>query len=236
MIICQVRSTLFPRDWTDDIKTTGKSFRNWDSCMNDKPCKIIAIVGICLAVVVGLWLIGALLTCCRQGVSGISEFICWCCASGNRNRNNNVTNDGYARNSRVNNIPVMPAMAGHHPSTVIYQPVQQPQTAATYYNNKRGNAKQNTNSYYDEFGRSNNDEVFELEEDFDLEKQKELSNKRKASSKSKPKRNSSFMSRFTSSGNHNTTPTATVSQPYPKNDYYSGATESSPYTNTGNFY
>ncbi|CCC68770.1 hypothetical protein NCAS_0B06860 [Naumovozyma castellii] len=216
MNICQIKQTLFPRAWTDDIVNTGKSFKNWDSCMNDKPCKIIAIVGICLAVIVGLWLIGALLTCFRQGVTGIGSFICWCCSSSSRSQRQQQ----MAQQQNYN-----PAM----PSQVVYQPVQQPESA--YYNRQ-------ADSFYDERTpgnkRDDKNEVFELEQDFDLEKQKAKSQARRK--KSLTSTRGSFLSRWTGGGGSNANDTSagaspaavssqqyytdTARNPYPNDDVY----------------
>ncbi|CAB4254224.1 similar to Saccharomyces cerevisiae YOR104W PIN2 Protein that induces appearance of [PIN+] prion when overproduced [Maudiozyma barnettii] len=174
MSFCKISNAIYPRDFTDDLKNTGKSFKNWNSCMNDKACKIIAIVGIVLAVIVGLWLIGGLLTCFRQGVTGIAEFCCWCC-HWNDNRNNNnpnmmMNNNGYAP-------PGMPNNNGYQPAPdIVYQPIRYPESAY-YANNDNGK-----DAYYDEGatnGKSNKDsEVFEMEQDFDLEGQRRKSLKR----------------------------------------------------------
>ncbi|CAI4051532.1 Pin2p SKDI_15G2540 [Saccharomyces kudriavzevii IFO 1802] len=149
---------LFPRSsFTDGVVSTGKSFRSWDTCMDNKACKIIAIVGIVLASIVAIWLIGGLLTCFRQGVTGMGQFVCWCCrCSDDRNKNSGMpVNEGFSR-VNMNAVP---------PSTVIYQPIQQPESA--YYKNDAKN-----DAFYDEV-KSPSNEVYELEEDFDLEKQKE---------------------------------------------------------------
>lgn len=164
MNICKLKEIvpLFPRSsFTDGVVSTGKSFRSWDTCMDNKACKIIAIVGIVLACILVIWLIGGLLTCFRQGVTGIGQFICWCCRCSNDKNGNNTmpVNEGF---SRVN-MGVAP------PSTVIYQPIQQPESA--YY---RNDAKNDT--FYDEVKTPSN-EVYELEEDFDLEKQKKTRKK-----------------------------------------------------------
>lgn len=152
MEVCAV-DRLFPRSsFTENVQNTAKSFKSWSTCMNDKPCKIIAIVGIALASIVALWIIGAILTCFRQGVTGIGGFFCWCCNCG-RGSSRAAANEGFSRG----------AMATA-PATVIYQPIQQPESA--YYRNR-------DDSFYDERRKSN--EVFELEQDFDLEKQREKS-------------------------------------------------------------
>ncbi|CCE61971.1 hypothetical protein TPHA_0B02990 [Tetrapisispora phaffii CBS 4417] len=139
----------------NDLISTADSFKSWDTCMDNKACKIIAIVGIVLACVVALWLIGAVLTCFRQGVTGIAQFFCWCCQcrnSDNRNNQPMPTNDSYN-----------PNRMGMPPATVIYQPIQPPQNV--YY-------KSNNEDFYEE--KSPHD-VYELEQDFDLEKQKMIS-------------------------------------------------------------
>lgn len=147
---------LFARSaFTENVQTTAQSFKSWDTCMNNKACKIIAIVGIALASVVALWLVGAILTCFRQGVTGVGSFFCWCCNCGKRN-SRAPANEGYGRAGMV--AP---------PAAVVYQPIQQPQSA--YYRNR--------DDYFDERKKSN--DVFELEEDFDLEKQREKSKKKR---------------------------------------------------------
>ncbi|CCK71753.1 Pin2p KNAG_0H03390 [Huiozyma naganishii CBS 8797] len=139
------------RGWTDDIKHTTKSFRNWHSCMADKPCKIIAIVGICLAGVLFLWLIGAFITCCNQGASGIGQFCCWCCRSSN--------SGGTAAIPQFTNA--------RQPPNVVYQPVQPPEQ---YFEDPRRSA-----------GHGDAEEIFELEQDFDLEDQRRKSKKNQSS-------------------------------------------------------
>lgn len=161
MPICFARDLLARSSFSNDVQDTAKSFGSWDSCMNDKPCKIIAIVGIVVASIVVIWLIGGLLTCFRQGVTGIGGFFCWCCNCKPRSRGTQMqpVNDGYLHPRR--------SMAGN-PATVIYQPIQPPESA--YY--RHGN-----DSYYDDGNKSG--EIFELEQEFDLEKQRQKSLKRK---------------------------------------------------------
>lgn len=147
---------LYKREWTDGIEHTAKSFKNWDSCMADKPCKIIAIVGIVLASIIGLWLIGSLLTCIRQGFSGIGGFICWCC-----NSNDNSKSNAHQQYS------------AQPPPNVVYQPVE-----PGYYGNRVQGYDQGEPQYYNEAGSYNNNNrssIFELEEDFDLEGQRKKS-------------------------------------------------------------
>lgn len=208
MNVCKVSSKLFPRGFTDDIKNTGKSFKSWDSCMNDKPCKIIAIVGICLAAVVGLWLIGGILTCFRQGVTGVGQFLCWCC-------NCNGSSKGGVQQHQNAYVPQQPAQ-------VIYQPIQPPESV--YYRN-------DPNSFYSEphGGDTGKSEVFELEQEFDLEKQRAKSQKRNKNKNRSPTRDpltgresqtgnqpsGSYEEFLNNQANH----TNTYKSPYPKDDY-----------------
>ncbi|KAK5780970.1 Pin2p PWA37_001881 [Arxiozyma heterogenica] len=156
---------IFRRDFTDDVKNTAKSFKNWNSCMADKPCKIIAIVGICLACIVGLWLIGGLLTCVRQGVTGISGFICWCCNCNERDNSypNNNYNHGYNPHMTPSYQPQQPMMY-RSPPDVVYQPIER-----GYYEESTQNIPDY--GYYSERNQKSNS-VFELEQDFDLEGQR----------------------------------------------------------------
>ncbi|KAL3229046.1 [PSI+] induction protein 2 [Nakaseomyces bracarensis] len=174
---CQVNSLVRRSKFTDGVITTGKSFRSWDTCMDNKACKIIAIVGIVLAGIVGIWLIGALLTCFRQGVTGIGEFCCWCCNCYNSNPNrlgNEPINQGF---SRVDNI--------NGPPNVVYQPINMPERAYDKFN---------PSGYSDYDPRKDNtnttvyDESIELEQDFDLEKQKWKRNNNKYDNKKRDSR------------------------------------------------
>lgn len=151
MDVCAING-LVARSFTNNVESTAKSFKSWNTCMDNKACKIIAIVGIVLAAITAIWLIGALLTCFRQGVTGIGGFVCWCCNCGQRSARA-PANDGYGR-------------AGAAPATVVYQPIQRPESA--YYRHR-------DDSFYDERKKSN--EVFELEQEFDLEKQRDKSRK-----------------------------------------------------------
>lgn len=155
MEVCTVKR-LIGRSFTQNLQSTADSFKSWDTCMNNKTCKIVAIVGIVLAALVALWLLGAILTCFMQGVTGIGEFCCWCCNCG-RGKSGRAANEGYGRTSQI-----------PPPATVIYQPIQQPESA--YY-------RKADDAFFDERRRSK--DAFELEEDFDLEKQREKSRKKR---------------------------------------------------------
>lgn len=158
------------REWTDGITHTAKSFKNWDSCMADKPCKIIAIVGIVLASILGIWLVGSLLTCLRQGFSGIGGFICWCCHSGNSGSGSGGSQPGqqYAAQPAVNHHYGY----GGQPPNVVYQPVE----PAGYYQRAGAKYQGQEPQYYSEASASaHRSSVFELEQDFDLEAQKQKS-------------------------------------------------------------
>lgn len=162
----------FRRDLTEDVKTTAKSFKNWNSCMADKPCKIIAIIGICLACIVGLWLIGGLLTCIRQGVTGITGFICWCCNCTERSNrySNSNHNSEYNPQMAPSYQPQQP-MVYRSPPDVVYQPIER-----GYYAESTQNVPDY--GYYSKRNQKSNS-VFELEQDFDLEDQRTKSQNRK---------------------------------------------------------
>ncbi|KAK9234546.1 hypothetical protein V1525DRAFT_435523 [Lipomyces kononenkoae] len=80
---------LSKRDIVDQTVSFGESFRSWNTCMANLGCKIIAIVGIVLAVILVFtiltWIIriiwcGAEATCWLCG-------LCCCCCDGNRRGN-----------------------------------------------------------------------------------------------------------------------------------------------------
>ncbi|CCF60262.1 hypothetical protein KAFR_0J01980 [Kazachstania africana CBS 2517] len=153
MLVCKVTQSLGLNERS--VKEDLESFKSWDTCMDDKACKIVAIVGIVLACIVVIWLIGSLLTCFRQGVGGICEFICWC-SSCYKNRSNQNVNQAYQ--------PAQP-VGSYEPATIIYQPVQPPQSM--YSNDKN-------DGYYNEYGNNGSNDVFELEQTIDLDAQKQI--------------------------------------------------------------
>lgn len=67
------------RSFTSSVVSTAESFKSWNTCMDNKTCKIVAIVGIVLAVIVVVWIIGGLARCFCSGVTGIAECLCCCC-------------------------------------------------------------------------------------------------------------------------------------------------------------
>lgn len=227
MSFCKISRAIYPRSLSSDLKETGSSFKNWDSCMNNKACKIIAIVGICLAAIVALWLIGALLTCIRQGVTGISDFFCWCCrCNKNTNRDNAMMNNGYI-------APNMDNSGYQGAPNIVYQPIQYPESAYygnddSYYNERQLNGKNIV-------GDNKSNEVFELEQDFDLEEQRNKSRWNKDNVvydiESEDNTRNSFINNASSStthlnGNNSTSTTNlkdnrnTYTTPYPHDNYY----------------
>lgn len=73
---CALNSVLSKRDLTD----TAKSFKSWDTCMDNTVCKIVAIVGIVLCCLICLWILIAIIRCCCAGISTLSA-CCFCCCS-----------------------------------------------------------------------------------------------------------------------------------------------------------
>ena len=76
-----IGSNLFRRDFGDNVKSTADSFKSWDTCMDNKTCKIVAIVGIVLAVLVALWAISTISQCLCMGVNCLEALCCCCCRS-----------------------------------------------------------------------------------------------------------------------------------------------------------
>ncbi|KAK6462093.1 hypothetical protein DFJ63DRAFT_313241 [Scheffersomyces coipomensis] len=63
----------------DNVKSTAQSFEHWDTCMANRTCKIVAIVGICLAGLFVLWLVFAFVQCLCLGATCIEALCCCCC-------------------------------------------------------------------------------------------------------------------------------------------------------------
>lgn len=77
---------LLLRSVAEKAKSTAESFKHWDTCMNNKTCKIVAIVGIVVAAVVVFSLIFTFVRCCCMGLSMAEAICCCCCSPSRRNR------------------------------------------------------------------------------------------------------------------------------------------------------
>lgn len=77
---------LIARDWEDDAKSTGKSFKSWKSCQNNRTCHIIAIVGFVLAALCIFWVLSTLIRCLCMGYSCLEALCCCCCRNAHSNR------------------------------------------------------------------------------------------------------------------------------------------------------
>lgn len=66
-----------------DVSSTAQAFKSWDTCMANKTCKIIAIVGIVLASLLVFWIVATLVQCICMGVACLEALCCCCCRSGN---------------------------------------------------------------------------------------------------------------------------------------------------------
>ncbi|CDR44027.1 CYFA0S13e01882g1_1 [Cyberlindnera fabianii] len=117
---------LMPRAFTSDVVSTAKSFKSWDTCMDNTACKIIAIVGIVLAAIVIIWILGGILRCLCWGVSGICQALCCCClcCRGDDNRRREF-NDAPSGNNPFDN-PNMYPQRQQGMQQVYYPPTSQP--------------------------------------------------------------------------------------------------------------
>ncbi|KAK9464157.1 uncharacterized protein V1516DRAFT_669720 [Lipomyces oligophaga] len=78
----QMLASLVKRNTSDDLDDAkdkvvsfAESFKHWDTCMDNTGCKVIAIVGIILAVIVAF----TLLTWIFRIVLCGAQQACWCC-------------------------------------------------------------------------------------------------------------------------------------------------------------
>lgn len=74
---------LFQRDVAEKAKSTADSFKHWDTCMDNRTCKIVAIVGIVVAAVVVFSILFTFVRCCCMGLS-MAEALCCCCCRPSR--------------------------------------------------------------------------------------------------------------------------------------------------------
>ncbi|CEP20394.1 unnamed protein product [Cyberlindnera jadinii] len=88
--------------------STLDSFRNWDTCMDNKTCKIVAIVGIILAVIMVFWLLSGIIRCCCCGVKGLFGALCCCIMCCNQARERDRIEEKPLRQSAYDNPHMYP--------------------------------------------------------------------------------------------------------------------------------
>ncbi|CUM65214.1 uncharacterized protein PRCAT00002844001 [Priceomyces carsonii] len=75
---------LWARSFTGNVTSTADAFKSWDTCMDNRACKIIAIVGIVLAGLLLIWILSSIFRCCVLGVTCVQAFCCCCAGCGSR--------------------------------------------------------------------------------------------------------------------------------------------------------
>lgn len=119
--------TLLLRSFSTDVKSTADSFKSWDTCMDNKTCKIVAIVGIVLAALVALWIVSTLIRCCCMGFSCLEALCCCCCRGARRTH--------YVEPVQANpfdNPNMYPRAQPMMMAQPAYQPVAQPYHGRLY--------------------------------------------------------------------------------------------------------
>lgn len=79
-------SKLLGRSISDDVTSTADAFKSWNTCMDNKTCKIIAIVGIVLASLICIWILSTLIQCICLGKTCLESLCMCCCRPANRQR------------------------------------------------------------------------------------------------------------------------------------------------------
>lgn len=74
---------IIPREEYHDGTETARSFRSWDTCMDNKVCRITASVGITVAVLAAIVLFFACVRGCRYQLT-FAEAFCCCCVKRKR--------------------------------------------------------------------------------------------------------------------------------------------------------
>lgn len=118
--LSQSFTSLDKRDLAEKAKSTADAFKNWDSCMGNTFCKIVAIVGICLGGLLVLWVLVALVRCCCCGVTTFAACcaICSCCACCcNDNTQRTLSQGNYSAANNANMYPQNQPYRGYN-----YQP------------------------------------------------------------------------------------------------------------------
>lgn len=127
------------RSFGDDVTSTASSFKHWDTCMDNKVCKIVAIVGIVLAALVAFWLVATVVRCCCMGVSCLEALCCCCCRSANKQYVEKPVQSPYA-NPNMYAPPAAPdytraPQQAHFTNNQGYEPVsvhEQPRDQYSY--------------------------------------------------------------------------------------------------------
>lgn len=118
--------SILARDFAGDAQSTAGSFKSWDTCMDNKTCKIVAIVLIVIAVLICFWIISTLVRCCCMGVSCLEALCCCCCRAANsRRRSSPYVEKQYQ--SPYNNTNMYPA--AQSPMNHSFGYTSQPQPA-----------------------------------------------------------------------------------------------------------
>mmetsp|Transcript_7265 Transcript_7265/g.9200 ORF Transcript_7265/g.9200 Transcript_7265/m.9200 type:complete len:153 (-) Transcript_7265:139-597(-) len=79
-------SKLLARSISSDVTSTADAFKSWDTCMDNKTCKIVAIVGIVLASLICIWILSTLIQCICLGKTCLESLCMCCCRPANRQR------------------------------------------------------------------------------------------------------------------------------------------------------
>ncbi|OBA20846.1 hypothetical protein METBIDRAFT_41293 [Metschnikowia bicuspidata var. bicuspidata NRRL YB-4993] len=106
-------ASLFKRD----TLSTAESFKSWSTCMDNKTCKIVAIVGICVAALLVIWILATFVQCLCMGVSCLSALCCCCCRGAHKNRYVEPAQQPYENRNMYPRQPPMMQMEQ------TYQPV-----------------------------------------------------------------------------------------------------------------
>ncbi|AMD21537.1 HFL319Cp [Eremothecium sinecaudum] len=134
---------LMRRSFFSEAGSTMRSFRHWDTCMNNKVCKIFAITGIVLGSLITIWITGCVLRCFKHGVSGIIEFACWPCTACRRR--------GKYREAKAQTISPMIFTPGA--PNMVYTPMVHPEPAhyltKDQYYSERTQDGSDDEKYYD---------------------------------------------------------------------------------------
>lgn len=103
-----------------DVKSTADSFKSWDTCMDNKTCKIVAIVLIVLGGLIVMWAVSTIIRCACLGFSCLEALCCCCCRSGSKEYHEKQMNHPYNNpNMYGNHMPPPPVAYRGNPG---YQP------------------------------------------------------------------------------------------------------------------
>ncbi|KAK9449009.1 uncharacterized protein V1518DRAFT_416931 [Limtongia smithiae] len=107
-------------DVTDKVVSFAQSFKSWSTCMDNTGCKVIAIVGIVLAVILVFSIVTWIIRIIWCGASAACWICCKCCSAATRDRDQQNYRSSYPQQQPYY-PPQPPVMSPYQGTTANYR-------------------------------------------------------------------------------------------------------------------